>query len=91
MAGDLGLTSGCVMSLSGDKQRALQMAKEARTSGASKHIAIYYHLIRDKVERGKILLKYVPSMDNVADIFTKCSRDQLHNAIYRSKVNDMGL
>lgn len=60
------------------------MANEALLTYASNHISIYNHFIGYKVERGEILLKYVPSKDNVADIFTKGIRGQLHNSMYRS-------
>jgi len=37
----------------------------------SKHIAIRHHFIRELVTNNIIVFEYVPSADNVADIFTK--------------------
>lgn len=37
----------------------------------SKHIDIWYHFIRDKVLKGAIVLGYVPSNSQVANILTK--------------------
>jgi hypothetical protein len=36
-----------------------------------KHIDVQYHFIREQVEAHKIIVKRVPSADNLADIFTK--------------------
>jgi hypothetical protein len=37
----------------------------------TKHIAIAFHHAREDVVHGNVDLKYIPSADNVADIFTK--------------------
>ena len=37
----------------------------------SKHIEIKYHFIRDKVQKGAIQLQYIPTDEQLADIFTK--------------------
>jgi hypothetical protein len=37
----------------------------------TKHIDLRYHFIREAVDNGKIVMKYIPTTDNVADIFTK--------------------
>ena len=51
----------------------------------SLHITdVRYHFIRDEIQRGNISLFYVPSSENVADIFTKAvpkSRLQLFKCI----------
>ena len=39
--------------------------------GRAKHIAIRFHFLRQHVENKEVVLKYVPSADNVADILTK--------------------
>ena len=36
-----------------------------------KHIDLRYHFIREAVEDGKVKMEYIPTADNVADIFTK--------------------
>jgi hypothetical protein len=37
----------------------------------TKHIDIRYHFIREAVENSKINMQYIPTNDNIADIFTK--------------------
>ena len=58
-------------SVCGDNQGALALAKNPVSHQRSKHIDIKYHFIRSKVQCGELELVYVPSKDNVADIFTK--------------------
>lgn len=36
-----------------------------------KHIDLWIHFIRDKIEKEKLEIQYVKSKKNVADIFTK--------------------
>ena len=38
----------------------------------SKHIDIRYHYIRECVEDKKVILHYVPTTEQIADIMTKC-------------------
>ena len=40
-------------------------------SQRTKHIDIKYRFIQDEQKKGTIQLQYVPSEDNLADIFTK--------------------
>lgn len=37
----------------------------------SKHIEIDTHFVRQKVSRRQLLVKYIPSIDQVANVFTK--------------------
>lgn len=69
------------MRLSGYNQTTLAMAKESRLTDSSKHIAIYYYFIRDKVDRGETLLEYVASKGNVADILLKGLGGQQQNSL----------
>ena len=43
----------------------------------AKHIDIRYHFVRECYNDGKISLDYVPSGDNIADIFTKPPKKHL--------------
>ncbi|CAH9102999.1 unnamed protein product [Cuscuta epithymum] len=42
----------------------------------SKHINIDYHFVRERVARGDLRIKYVPTQAQLADIFTKCLSPQ---------------
>ena len=58
-----------------DSTSAISVVKNLVLSGKTKHIEVRYHFLRDNVEKGKISLSYVPTRDQLADIFTK-SLDQ---------------
>ena len=54
-----------------DNQGAIALAKDNKYHARTKHIDLRYHFIREAVEDKKIFVKYIPTEDNVADIFTK--------------------
>ena len=54
-----------------DNQSAIALAKNPVQHQRSKHIDIKYHFIRAEIQKGYIQLKYVPSEENLADMFTK--------------------
>jgi hypothetical protein len=54
-----------------DNQGAIALSKDNKFHARTKHIDIRYHFIREAVENKKIHMHYVPTDDNVADIFTK--------------------
>ena len=54
-----------------DNQGAIVLAKDNKFHSRTKHINLCYHFLREAVEDGKILMKYIPTLDNVADIFMK--------------------
>ncbi len=54
-----------------DNQGTIALAKDPIRNQRSKHIDIKYHFIRSEIKNGSIAVYYVPSEDNVADVFTK--------------------
>jgi len=54
-----------------DNQGAIVLAKDNKFHSWTKHIDLCYHFIHEAVEDGKINVKYIPTSENVADIFTK--------------------
>ena len=54
-----------------DNQGAIALAKDNKFHSRTKHIDLRYHFIREAVEARKIKMKYIPTSENVADIFTK--------------------
>jgi Reverse transcriptase (RNA-dependent DNA polymerase)/gag-polypeptide of LTR copia-type len=59
------------LTISCDNQGAIALSKDNKFHARTKHIDLRYHFIREAVEDGKIKVKYVPTDDNVSDIFTK--------------------
>ena len=66
IGGEIGL-----LTISGDNQGSLDLAKDNKFHSRMKHIDLRYHFIREAIEDKKISLKYVLTGDNVVDIFTK--------------------
>jgi hypothetical protein len=54
-----------------DNQGAINLARNPVHHQRSKHIDIKYHFIRSVIQAGIVSLKYVPTEENIADIFTK--------------------
>lgn len=58
-------------SLCCDNSSALQLAKNPVFHGRTKHVEIDFHFVREKVVTKDILLHYVPTQHQLADLFTK--------------------
>ena len=54
-----------------DNQSAIFLAKNPVQHQRSKHIDIRYHFIRSEIQSGTIDLRYIPSEENLSDLFTK--------------------
>ena len=54
-----------------DNQGVIALSKDNKFHAWTKHIDIQYHFIQEAVENKKISIKYVPTDENMADIFTK--------------------
>ena len=54
-----------------NNQGAMSLAKDNKFHSCTKHIDLHYHFVCEAVEDRKIALKYIPSSDNIADIFKK--------------------
>ena len=67
--------------LLGDNQGLLELARNPRIHGRSKHINTHYHFVREKVEEGHFTLLYVPTHDNLADLLTKALPKPRHHEL----------
>ena len=83
---DLGFDSDGPTELSVDNQGAIKLTKNDEFHKRTKHIDVRYHFVREKVANEDISISYVPSKENLADIFTKAlPRDYF--ASLRTKLN----
>ena len=57
--------------LLGDNQSAIFTANNPETSQRSKHLEIRWFRIRDYVQNLTLQVRHIPTLDNVADFFTK--------------------
>jgi len=61
-----------------DNRAALDFAKNRIERSRTKHIDIAFHNVREKIDNGIIILSYVPSVLNIADILTKAMSRKGH-------------
>jgi len=54
-----------------DNNSAIGVSKNSVFHSKTKHIPIKYHFLREQVTKTIISLHYIPSKDQIADIFTK--------------------
>ena len=54
-----------------DNQSAIALAANPVYHARTKHIEVDYHFIREKVINKDIAIQYIPTLDQIADIFTK--------------------
>lgn len=54
-----------------DNQSAIKLAKNSDFHKRSKHIDVRFHYVRDVLNRNEIKIFYVPSENQLVDIFTK--------------------
>ena len=68
---ELGLHNHAGSVIYGDNQSAIAVSKNGVKGERTKHVDVKYHFVTETVERGDVALKWVPSADQEADIFTK--------------------
>ena len=53
------------------KPSTIALTKHQMVKPRTKHIALRYHWIKEQVAGGVLVVKYIPTADNVADYLTK--------------------
>ena len=59
-----------------DNQSTIALAKHNMAKPRTKHILLRYHWIREQIKNGTFVLHYIPSNENLADLFTKVLRQK---------------
>lgn len=68
---ELGLNIQTGSTVHGDNQSAISVAKNGVRSDRTKHVDVKYHFVTESVESGEVVLKWVSTHQQQADIFTK--------------------
>ena len=71
LVADLGVGQETATTIYTDSQSALAVARNPVFHARTKHIEVHYHYVRERLSAGEISLVYVPTQDNLADLFTK--------------------
>lgn len=54
-----------------DNQSAMRIAEESKDFGRIKHVDVKFHFLRDLIKDGRIVLKFLSSVEQPADMMTK--------------------
>lgn len=85
---ELGLAQKSIV-INVDNQSAIKLAKNSEFHKKTKHIDVRFHFIKDECNKGNIVVKYVESSNQLADIFTKpLSRSVFLNLVRMLKISD---
>ncbi|MCO5612504.1 hypothetical protein L7F22_066772 [Adiantum nelumboides] len=68
---DLGVGQDTANTIYTDSQSALAVARNPVFHVCTKHIEVHYHYAKERLSVGEINLAYVPTQDNLADLFIK--------------------
>eukprot|EP00250_Pteridium_aquilinum_P010876 c19689_g3_i1 orf=64-1296(+) len=68
---DLSVGQDSATTIFTDSQSALAVARNPVFHARTKHIEVHYHYVRERLSTGEISLVYVPTQDNLVDLFTK--------------------
>jgi hypothetical protein len=71
MLSELGLHVQMGSLVHGDNQSTIAVSKKGVRSERTKHVDVKYHFVTETVERGDVKLRWVPTTQQQADIFTK--------------------
>ncbi len=66
-----------------DNQAAIKVASEQDYMGRAKHMQLRWFWLRDQIEAGDIRIEYIPTAEQVADIFTKPLGAEKHRRFCR--------
>ena len=69
------------VTLHGDNVGSLFVAENPGDHHKTKHIEVRYFFVRQKVEEGKVILKYVPTTEQLADFLTKALPREPHQRL----------
>jgi hypothetical protein len=68
---ELGLHTQTGSTVYGDNQSAIAVSQNGVKGERTKHVDVKYHFVTETVERGAVKLRWVPTTQQQADIFTK--------------------
>jgi hypothetical protein len=78
LLGEFNLSKTHMITLHIDNQSAILLASNSMFHECTKHIAIWYHFIQEKLEEGQISAEYVPTNEQIADVLTKALAREKH-------------
>jgi hypothetical protein len=71
IAADLLIPQPLPLMIWSDSQSAIQIATNPVSSHRTRHINLRHHFIREQVQANRILVRYISTVDMLADLLTK--------------------
>ncbi|MCO5559173.1 hypothetical protein L7F22_012767 [Adiantum nelumboides] len=81
---DLGVGQDIANTIYTDNQSPLAVERNPVFHAHTKHIEVHYHYIRERLSTGEINLAYVPTQDNLVDLFTKALSREKFKALRKA-------
>ena len=78
---ELGLHSTVGSIVYGDNQSAIAVSTNGVKGEKTKHVDIKYHFVTEAVDSGQIVLKWIPTTEQQADILTKALHGPVHELL----------
>jgi len=69
--GEIGLPTSRPIMIHADNNRSISHSLNDKNHWRTKYIDIQHHFVKDQVKLGNITFQYIPSSNNIADLFTK--------------------
>ena len=85
--GDVGIPISVPIFLLIDNQSAIALTENPIFHARSKHIKVHHHWVHEKIKDSTIKLDYIPTANQIMDIFTK----PLNSEKFRKFHNALGL
>jgi hypothetical protein len=74
-----------------DNIGAIFISENASTGFRTRHLDTRYHIVRDFIEDGFIKIKFVRSVENDSDLFTKNFNQELYAKLTKVFLEDSGV
>jgi len=68
---EIGLSTLEPIVIYADNNRSIAHSLNDKNHQRTKHIDVWHYFIKDQFKWGNVIFKYIPSSNNVADLFTK--------------------
>lgn len=87
---ELKTTSPLPMKVFCDNKAAIAIAHNPVLHDRTKHVEVNKHFIKEKLENGLIIMPYIPTSEQVADILTKgLPKKQFDRLVSKLAMNDI--